>query len=180
MRIGKYLCETRWTGVIGTTAELHSKFQCFATDQHLQCQEMTWHLIVWCGFSPSITIFFCLWSLPFPLMKSLFCFFLSSPYSLVLLKMYKSAVEARAFVTWVVFFIEFNLCGPLVHLFITIPTPAEWSRRKCRRPRDMAPSDLASILPDLIRPRENSHTETDWHCSFVSPPVKPQWSARSC
>lgn len=84
--------------------------------------------------------------------------------------MYKSAVEARAFATWVVFFIELNLCGPFVYLFITVsehlqhasPTQAEGSGRKCQRPRDFAPSDLALVLPDLIRPWEDSHTETDW------------------
>lgn len=134
MRIRKYFYETKWTEVIVATRELKCKFQYFASDQHLQCQEMTSALSCLVCFLRVFfsVLFFLSWSLSFLLMKSLLCLFLFSffEYSLVLLKMYKSAVESRDFVIWVVFFVEFNLCG----IFIYSPSACQpntcWSAPK--------------------------------------------------
>lgn len=101
-------------------------------------------------------LFFLSWPLSFLLMKSLLYFCsLFFEYSLVLLKMYKSAVESRDFVIWVVFFVEFNLCGIFIysqifseHLPHANRTHVEVhpkSGRKCQRPHCIAWSDLAMV-----------------------------------
>lgn len=188
MRIRKYLYETKWTEVIVATRELKCKFQYFATDQHLQCQEMTLALSCLVCFLRVFFFFqyyfFLSWSLSFLLMKSLLCFFLFSffEYSLVLLKVYESAVESRDFVIWVVVFVEFNLCGIFIYSQIfsehfphTNRTHVEMhpkSGRKCQRPHCIAWSDLAMVW--LI------YRKWRLHCTFISPSVKPKWSAKSC
>lgn len=159
MRIRKYLYETKWTEVIVATRELKCKFQYFAADQHLQCQEMTLALSCLVCFLSLFSFQYYSFSLdlfPFFLWKVFFIsvlFFFE--YSLVLLKMYKSAVESRDFVIWVVFFVEFNLCGIFIysqifseHLPHANRTHVEVhpkSGRKCQRPHCIAWSDLAMV-----------------------------------
>lgn len=118
--------------------------------------------------------------------KSFLFFFFSTVFNtaLVLLKMYKSAVELRVFPFRVVFFKEFKLYSLFIHLFTNIscaPSAAQpntcWM--KCNQRGELEGNVRGPMtLPALIWLCYDLHTEQKSTLRFFIPSVKPNQSAR--